>query len=163
MRYKPGVPRQTWQVIAELGQYNYAMEESDEAGMATRYGSEGTVAGHRCCEDHCYTGVICLCLSGRASRGHSRMERFVKFNFLFLLSYIRDLLRSLPSSRAGCFPFRYMATAGFLSPRMKEKELAKLKKSQKLIALEEVCQQSAMYSENSSEEVLKGSCCSFVR
>ncbi|CAM9304748.1 unnamed protein product, partial [Pylaiella littoralis] len=37
VKYKAGVPRQTWQVIAELGQYNYAMEESDQAGMAARY------------------------------------------------------------------------------------------------------------------------------
>lgn len=40
VRYKAGVPRQTWQVIAELGQYNYVMEESDEAGMATRCGDQ---------------------------------------------------------------------------------------------------------------------------
>lgn len=36
VKYKTGVPRQTWQAIAELGQYNYAMEESDQAGVATR-------------------------------------------------------------------------------------------------------------------------------
>ncbi|CAN0524974.1 unnamed protein product, partial [Ectocarpus sp. 12 AP-2014] len=37
VKYKSGVPRQTWQVIAEIGQYNYVMEESDHAGVATRY------------------------------------------------------------------------------------------------------------------------------
>eukprot|EP00904_Undaria_pinnatifida_P008352 jgi/Undpi1/4647/HiC_scaffold_18.g08001.m1 len=37
VRAKHGVPRQTWQAIAELGQYNYVMEESDQCGMATRY------------------------------------------------------------------------------------------------------------------------------
>eukprot|EP00903_Cladosiphon_okamuranus_P011141 g10515.t1 len=67
VKYKSGVPRQTWQVIAELGQYNYAMEESDQAGMATRY----------------------------------------------------------------------MATAGFLSPRMKEREKAKMKKTEKSVSAEE--------------------------
>eukprot|EP00752_Nemacystus_decipiens_P003601 g3320.t1 len=77
VRYKSGVPRQTWQVIAELGQYNYAMEESDHAGMATRY----------------------------------------------------------------------MATAGFLSPRMKEKEQAKLKKAEKLVTAEEGASGGAHFPE----------------
>lgn len=36
IKAKKGVPRQTWQAIAELGQYNYLMEESDVAGTATR-------------------------------------------------------------------------------------------------------------------------------
>ena len=40
VKYKSGVPRQTWQVIAEIGQYNYVMEESDHAGVATRYQTE---------------------------------------------------------------------------------------------------------------------------
>lgn len=36
IKAKKGVARQTWQAIAELGQYNYLMEESDVAGTATR-------------------------------------------------------------------------------------------------------------------------------
>lgn len=37
MKAKRGVARQTWQAIAELGQYNYVMEESDTCGVATRW------------------------------------------------------------------------------------------------------------------------------
>lgn len=40
VKAKPGVLRQTWQAMAEVGQHNYVMEESEWCGTASRYGAE---------------------------------------------------------------------------------------------------------------------------
>lgn len=57
--------------------------------------------------------------------------------------YVHRYIRRFTTALALAFsppPRRYMATAGFLSPRMKEREKLKTRRTEKLLAAEEVCQ-----------------------
>lgn len=63
-----------------------------------------------------------------------------------------------PGEAGASLSYRYMATAGFLSPRMKEREQAKIKKTEKLIAAEEVNMQTII-AQNVSLDTPFGSFC----